>query len=148
MKRKTILSIIMLFTIISCKTDRKVGIETDFSQVDFVTEIDSLTYYWHRFAKDSTLVTVKSNETTILECTIVVDYVDVSCDANGVIDIDCKDGIYVIHLTDIDINKKNSVWDLNNTENVNYSPEVIIQAAEEYHKAISSGELPTTLHKE
>lgn len=148
MKRKTILCIIILFTLLSCNTGRKAGIGTGFSQVDFVAEIDSLTYYWHRFAKDSTLVTVKSNETILSECTLVVDYVDASCDDNGVIDIDCKDSIFVIHLTDIDISKKNSVWNLNNTENANYSPEIIIQAAEEYHKAISSDELPTTLHKE
>lgn len=130
-----------------CTADRKAGNESKFNPVDFVVMKDSLTYYWHRFAKDSTLVTVKSNETIISECTIVVAYENASSNVNGVVDIDCKDSIFVIYLKDIDISERKSIWNLNKMESSEYSPEVIIQAAEDYHRSINSNELPSDHYK-
>ena len=135
MKGKIIESIVCLLIIIGCRDGKATGDKTDYSQKDFEVVIDSVTYYWHRFAPDSTIVTVKRNKQTVSECLIKGSYLDVSCNDTGEVLLVCEgDCVYIINLSDINVNKRHNLWDLNDTTYAGYTSEQIIQAAEEYHR--------------
>ncbi len=135
MKDKIIESIVCLLIIIGCAEGKRSGGQTDFSQKDFTVVIDSFAYYWHRFAPDSTIVTVKQNNQTVSDCLIKGSYLDASFDESGEVFLDFEeDSAIIINLTDIDVNKRHNLWDLNDTTYAGYTSEQIIQAAEEYHK--------------
>ncbi len=135
MKGKIIESIVCLLIIIGCTDGKATGDKTDYSQKDFEVVIDSVTYYWHRFAPDSTIVTVKRNKQTVSECLIKGSYLDVSCNDTGEVLLVCEgDCVYIINLSDINVNKRHNLWDLNDTTYAGYTSEQIIQAAEEYHR--------------
>lgn len=121
MKDKIIESIVCLLIIIGCAEDKRSGDQTDFSQKDFKVEIDSFAYYWHRFATDSTIVTVKQNNQTVSDCLIKGSYLDASFDESGEVFLDFEgDSAIIINLTDIDVNKRHNLWDLNDTTYAGY----------------------------
>ena len=135
MKDKIIESIVCLLIIIGCAEDKRSGGQTDFSQKNFTVVIDSFAYYWHRFATDSTIVTVKQNNQTVSDCLIKGSYLDASFDESGEVFLDFEgDSAIIINLTDIDVNKRHNLLDLNDTTYAGYTSEQIIQAAVEYHK--------------
>ena len=62
-------------------------------------------------------------------------YLDASFDESGEVFLDFEgDSAIIINLTDIDVNKRHNLWDLNDTTYAGYTSEQIIQAAVEYHK--------------
>lgn len=121
MKDKIIESIVCLLIIIGCAEDKRSGDQTDFSQKDFTVVIDSFAYYWHCFATDSTIVTVKQNNQTVSDCLIKGSYLDASFDESGEVFLDFEgDSAIIINLTDIDVNKWHNLWDLNDTTYAGY----------------------------